>query len=84
MAAKPSAAAKPVVEEGRNCWRIARANRVSVVVDAAAEYDWPGMIKAGATAVILSAQKAPAGTTAGVIAGKRDFIRACYVHGERA
>ena len=35
MAAKPSAAAKPVVEEGRNCWRIARANRVSVVVDAA-------------------------------------------------
>jgi uncharacterized pyridoxal phosphate-dependent enzyme len=56
---------------------------VPVVVDAAAEYDWPGMIKAGATAVILSAQKAPAGTTAGVIAGKRDFIRACYVHGER-
>ncbi|MBM3548587.1 MAG: hypothetical protein FJX54_16690 [Alphaproteobacteria bacterium] len=56
---------------------------VPVVVDAAAEYDWPGMIKAGATAVIFSAQKAPAGTTAGVIAGKRDFIRACYVHGER-
>jgi L-seryl-tRNA(Ser) seleniumtransferase len=56
---------------------------VPVVVDAAAEYDWPGMIKAGATAVIFSAQKAPAGATAGVIAGKRDFIRACYVHGER-
>lgn len=52
---------------------------VPVVVDAAAEYDWPGMIEAGATAVIFSAQKAPAGPTAGVIAGKRDFIRACYV-----
>lgn len=35
MAGQPFAAAKPVVEEGRNCWRIARANRVSVVVDAA-------------------------------------------------
>ena len=33
MAAKPSADIVPVVEEGRNCWRIARANRVSVVVD---------------------------------------------------
>ena len=35
MAAKQSADIVPVVEEGRNCWRIARANRVSVVVDAA-------------------------------------------------
>ena len=35
MASKASVPAKPVVEEGRNCWRIARANRVSVVVDAA-------------------------------------------------
>lgn len=35
MATEASAAAKPVVEEGRNCWRIARANRVAVVVDAA-------------------------------------------------
>jgi len=62
---------------------VSNSRGVPVVVDAAAEYDWPGMIKAGATAVIFSAQKAPAGTTAGVIAGKRDFIRACYVHGER-
>ncbi len=57
---------------------VAAKRGVPVIVDAAAEYDWPGMIKAGATAVIFSAQKAPAGTTAGVIAGKRDFIRACY------
>ena len=35
MAVQPFAAAKPVVEEGRNCWRIARAGRVSVVIDAA-------------------------------------------------
>lgn len=35
MASMPSAAIAPIVEKGRNCWRIARANRVSVVVDAA-------------------------------------------------
>ncbi len=57
---------------------VCRAKRVPVIVDAAAEYDWPGMLKDGATAVIFSAQKAPAGTTAGVIAGEREFIRACY------
>ena len=67
----------------RTFCEVARRRGVPVVVDAAAEYDWPGMIKAGATAVIFSAQKAPAGTTAGVIAGTRGFIRAFYVHGER-
>ena len=29
---------KPIVEEGRNCWRIARADRASVIVDAANYY----------------------------------------------
>ena len=61
---------------------VCKAKAVPVIVDAAAEYDWPGMLKDGATAVIFSAQKAPAGTTAGVIAGEREFIRACY-HQER-
>lgn len=59
-----------------------KAKGVPVIVDAAAEYDWRGMIRDGATAVIFSAQKAPAGTTAGLIAGEREFIRACY-HQER-
>ncbi|CAH1651117.1 L-seryl-tRNA(Ser) seleniumtransferase [Hyphomicrobiales bacterium] len=57
---------------------ICRKRGVPVIVDAAAEYDWPAMIAAGATAVIFSAQKAAAGTTAGVIAGEEAFIRACY------
>ena len=35
MASGQSAEATPVVREGQNCWRIARANRVSVVIDAA-------------------------------------------------
>ncbi|MBX3537790.1 MAG: hypothetical protein KF735_09140 [Chelatococcus sp.] len=57
---------------------ICRKHGVPVIVDAAAEYDWPAMIAAGATAVIFSAQKAAAGTTAGIIAGEEAFIRACY------
>jgi uncharacterized pyridoxal phosphate-dependent enzyme len=56
---------------------IARAHGVPVIVDAAAEYDWRGMLAAGATAIIVSAQKAPAGTTAGIIAAPLDFVRAC-------
>lgn len=35
MEAGQPAKAMPIVREGHNCWRIARANRVSVVVDAA-------------------------------------------------
>ncbi|MCC6479958.1 MAG: phospholipase [Sphingomonadaceae bacterium] len=35
MSIQPSAGIAPIVEEGRNCWRIARADRVAVVVDAA-------------------------------------------------
>jgi len=61
---------------------VCKAKGVPVIVDAAAEYDWRGMIRDGATAVIFSAQKAAAGTTAGIIAGEREFIRACY-HQER-
>jgi D-glucosaminate-6-phosphate ammonia-lyase len=57
---------------------VCKAKGVPVIVDAAAEYDWPGMLRDGATAVVFSAQKAAAGTTAGVIAGSRDFIRACF------
>lgn len=61
---------------------VCKAKGVPVIVDAAAEYDWAGMLRDGATCVVFSAQKAAAGTTAGVIAGDRDFIRACY-HQER-
>jgi len=57
---------------------VCKAKGIPVIVDAAAEYDWPGMLRDGATAVVFSAQKAAAGTTAGVIAGSRDFIRACF------
>jgi len=56
---------------------ICRERGVPVILDAAAEYEWRAMLETGATVVIISTQKAPAGPTAGVIAGQRDFVRAC-------
>lgn len=38
MAKKRSAPAKAIVEAGRNCWRIEKAEKVGVVVDAAAYF----------------------------------------------
>ena len=58
--------------------RICRERGVPVIVDAAAEYGWRDFLAAGADLVLFSAQKAAAGLTAGVVAGKRDLVRACY------
>jgi L-seryl-tRNA(Ser) seleniumtransferase len=51
---------------------------VPVIVDAAAEYGWRSYLAAGADLVIFSAQKAIGGPTAGIVAGRRDLVRACY------
>lgn len=58
---------------------ICRSRGIPVIVDAAAEYDWRGIMAAGPTALVFSAQKAAAGTTAGVVAADADFIRACLM-----
>ena len=58
---------------------ICRDRAVPVIVDAAAEYDWRGIIAAGPTALVFSAQKAAAGPTAGIIAADADFAQACLM-----
>jgi L-seryl-tRNA(Ser) seleniumtransferase len=59
--------------------RLCRERGVPVIVDAAAEYDWRGIMEAGPAALVFSAQKAAAGPTAGVIATDAEFARACLM-----
>ncbi|MBN8629326.1 MAG: aminotransferase class V-fold PLP-dependent enzyme [Rhodobacterales bacterium] len=58
---------------------ICHAAGVPVIVDAASEYDLRGFIAAGADLAIYSAHKFMGGPTGGIIAGKRDRVRAAYL-----
>lgn len=58
---------------------ICKAKGVPVIVDAAAEYDLRGFIAAGADLAIYSAHKFLGGPTGGIIAGKREAVRAAYL-----
>lgn len=51
---------------------------VPVIVDAAAEYNISELLDAGADLVIFSGHKAILGPTSGIIAGRRNLVRACY------
>jgi len=59
--------------------RIAKKYGIPIIVDAAAEYDLKGFINAGADLVIYSAHKFLSSLTAGMVAGRKDLIRACYL-----
>jgi L-seryl-tRNA(Ser) seleniumtransferase len=52
---------------------------VPVIVDAAAEYDLKRFIAEGADVAIYSGHKFLGGPTSGVVAGRRDLIRAGYL-----
>jgi uncharacterized pyridoxal phosphate-dependent enzyme len=54
------------------------ARAVPVIVDAAAEYGWAELVAAGADLLLFSVQKALGGPTAGIIAGRRDLVRAAH------
>ena len=56
-----------------------RARDVPVIVDAAAEYDLRGFLAAGADLVIYSAHKFLGGLTAGIVAGRKNLVRAAYL-----
>ena len=59
--------------------KICHAAGVPVIVDAASEYDLTGFIAAGADLVIYSSHKFLGGPTGGIVAGRRDLVRAAYM-----
>jgi L-seryl-tRNA(Ser) seleniumtransferase len=58
---------------------IAHARGVPVVVDAASEYDLKLFLAEGADIVIYSSHKFLGGPTGGIVAGKKDLVRATYL-----
>jgi L-seryl-tRNA(Ser) seleniumtransferase len=58
---------------------VCRERSVPVVVDLASEYDLRGAIGAGADIAIYSAHKFLGGPTAGIVAGSKDLVRACFL-----
>jgi L-seryl-tRNA(Ser) seleniumtransferase len=72
-----------VVQEGQapldETISIAHRFGVPVIVDMAAEYDLTGPFAKGADLAIWSAHKFLCGPTAGIVAGRKDLVRAVYL-----
>jgi L-seryl-tRNA(Ser) seleniumtransferase len=58
---------------------IAHAGGVPVIVDAASEYDLAGFLAAGADLALYSSHKFLGGPTGGIVAGRRDLVRAAFL-----
>jgi L-seryl-tRNA(Ser) seleniumtransferase len=58
---------------------VAHEKGAPVIVDAASEYDLEKFLKAGADLVLYSGHKFLGGPTSGIVAGKKDFVAACYL-----
>lgn len=58
---------------------ICRAKNVPVIVDAASEYDLKGFLAQGADIAIYSGHKFLGGPTTGIVAGRKDLVRAAYL-----
>jgi uncharacterized pyridoxal phosphate-dependent enzyme len=61
------------------CVALASAASVPVIVDAAAETDVRPFLQAGASIVISSGHKAMGAPTSGLLCGRKELIRACYL-----
>lgn len=58
---------------------IAHDKGVPVIVDAASEYDLRGFIAQGADIAIYSGHKFLGGPTSGIVAGRKELVRAAYL-----
>jgi D-glucosaminate-6-phosphate ammonia-lyase len=58
---------------------IAQARSVPVIVDGASEYDLKGFLARGADIAVYSAHKFLGGPTAGIVAGRKDLVRAAFL-----
>lgn len=72
-----------VVQEGQmllaDFVAICKRRGVPVIVDMASEYDLTGAVALGADLVIYSGHKFLGGPTAGIVAGRKDLVRAAYL-----
>ncbi|KAB0677219.1 aminotransferase class V-fold PLP-dependent enzyme [Aureimonas leprariae] len=57
---------------------VAHAKGVPVIVDAASEYDLRGFLAQGADLALYSSHKFLGGPTGGIVAGRKDLVRAAY------
>jgi len=58
---------------------ICHARGVPVIVDAASEYDLTGFIAAGADIALYSSHKFLGGPTGGIVAGRKNLVRAAFL-----
>ncbi len=59
--------------------RVCAARGVPVIVDAASEYNLRSFLAAGAAIAVYSAHKFLGGPTAGIVAGRKDLVRAAFL-----
>ena len=59
--------------------RVCHARGVPVIADLASEYDLKGFLGAGADVAIYSGHKFLGGPTAGIVAGRKDLVRATFL-----
>jgi L-seryl-tRNA(Ser) seleniumtransferase len=58
---------------------ICHSRGVPVIVDAASEYDLTGFLKDGGDLVLYSSHKFLGGPTGGIVAGRKELVRAAYM-----
>ncbi|MBV8567907.1 MAG: aminotransferase class V-fold PLP-dependent enzyme [Methylobacteriaceae bacterium] len=58
---------------------ICRKREIPVIVDAASEYDLRGFLAQGADIAVYSGHKFLGGPTTGIVAGRKDLVRAAYL-----